>query len=499
MASILSIVIACILWGTSLFLPVKADMTGIQVIFVALIMHAFILPFFWVFPVWANFTFFRAVWYYSQSFKEKSYNDKKAKEWASFTCILMVSGIFMHILMAKAFELNIGSLIWLSSSVFLLCGIYIRSCKEVYAILCLSSLLLVFFLGGFYLYKKELNDYQYQDEQYKKFTLERKLFQGKESDLKIPILTQVKQNNLNRLEKKVKFEQTAKNLEFSKNDIIEIQFNTIIPNFEKSAEKLKCELEVGQQFSLPLPPQYIERNIFWKNYHNFAIGMPTKLESNYIYKVRSIDKRHTQIEIIQKNNQKAIYEQTLVTYAQKIYADYHRCVYGPIGYVDELSAAFKMPYSSNMLNLGGNRLDVTGKFTGSENLTKKCSWEMLSKKLYTFENKKIKFTDESFAKPILLCSENYVAVLYFRYDQSKKIDNSMELIVFHRFDLEPIDCGSWLFHFENSKIKRLLNKELTIQTLSILDKEKGNKCPDIQIELSDGFMSVEDNYLADHY
>ena len=489
MASILSIVIACILWGVSLFLPVKDGMTGFQVIIVALIMHVFILPFFWVFPVWANFTFFRAVWYYSQSSKEKFYNDRKAKEWAAFTFILMIFGILIHILMAKAFELNIGSIIWLSSSVFLLCGIYLHSYKEIYAILCLSCLILVFFLEGFYLCKKELNDYQYQDEQYKKFTLERKLFQGKESDLKIPILTQVKQNNLKRLENKVKLDKTVKNLEFSKNDIIEIQFNTIIPNFEQSAEKLKCELEVGQQFSLPLPPQYIERNIFWKNYHDFAIGMPTKLESNYIYKVRSIDKRHTQIEIIQKNNKKTIYEQTLVTYAQKIYADYHRCVYGPIGYVDELSAAFKADYLPKELN--NSSLESDGKFKHKETLMTRCTWKTSTKKVYSFEDKFFKTLDQKVLKSKLFCSEHYVAVVNFVKNKYEAVDDFLEVQFLRRATLQPIECGWLLFYLEKEQIKDLYESKLLIQKFDILDSSISRTCPEIKLTLSDGFTNID--------
>lgn len=241
------------------------------------------------------------------------------------------------------------------------------------------------------------------------------------------------------------------------------------------------------------PPVYLENKYIWYNYMNFSIGKPTIRNSNYIFRATNIDERHTKLEIQSKANNKIIYEQILVSYPWKN-SLYEGCKYGPAGYLDELLAAFKFSYQLDRFSSDA-KLAMGGEFKNNEHLSEKCSWDTLSKSLYSFENKRIKFTDEKIINPKILCSKNYVAILYFEYDLSEKIDDFLRLKVFHRADLEPIYCGSVLFPFEKSQIKKLFNEELAVQSVKILNTKKGQKCPDIQVKLSDGYVIEKNNFL----
>ena len=103
MASFISIIIACVLWVIALFLPVMGDdSNGFMLILFALFMHILILPIVMAFPVWANFTFFRAIWFYVQfnrlenkHLKRKNELQEKAKEWATITFLLMFFGMLI--------------------------------------------------------------------------------------------------------------------------------------------------------------------------------------------------------------------------------------------------------------------------------------------------------------------------------------------------------------------------------------------------------------------
>ena len=500
MASFISIIIACVLWVIALFLPVMGDdSNGFMLILFALFMHIFILPIVMAFPVWANFTFFRAIWFYVQfnglenkHLKRKNELQEKAKEWATITFLLMFFGMLIYLMLSKE-KIQLGAIVWFLSGIFLLFGIYIQQVSEKYAVLSLSALVISICSLGVLLYQYESKSAQYQDGLFQTFNLKWSMFQGRESDLPIPPLVRVKLNDLAWAEKGIKPEPQEVDLSFSKSDQIELQFQSVIPQIIDRKKKPVCELKQGQQFELPRPAQYIEHDIVWKNYRDFAIGTANKAQSDYIYRLNYVDHRHAQVEIIRKKDHKNVYIQNLVTYEH-----YDRCSYGPVGYRGELDALFKSAYSAKELN--GVSFKIEGKFAGKEKLNTACTWESRPERVYAFEGKFLKILDLSIVKPQILCSEHYIAVVNLsKDDNGEHLDDSLEVQFLHRDTFQPIDCGWLLFHLEKMDIQKLFSEEIRIKSLDILDIKNSNICPDIQIELSNSLKDVQHNYLADYY
>ena len=494
MASFISIIIACVLWVVALFLPTMGDDgNGLKLILFALFLHIFILPILWVFRVWANFTFFRAIWLYAQSsnldnkyLKRKNKLQEKAKEWATITFVFMFFGICISLIVFKG-QIQLGVIVWLLSGIFLLFGIYIKRVTEKFAVLSLSTLVISICGLGTLLYQHESKNALYQDGWYKTFDLKWSMFEGRESDLVIPPLVRVRLNDLAWAEKGIKPEPQEVDLSFSKSDQIELQFQSVIPQIIDRKKKPVCELKQGQQFELARPIQYIEHDIAWKNYRDFAIGIPNKSQSDYIYRLNYVDNRHAQIEIIRKKDYKNVYTQNLITYEH-----YNRCLYGPVGYTGELSAIFKSAYPAMELEHDG--LKIEGKFAGKEKLNTACTWESRPERVYAFEDKFLKILDLSIVKPQILCSAHYIAVVNLsKDDNGEHLDDSLEVQFLHRDTFQPIDCGWLLFHLTQQQISDLDQGKLSIQQLEILDPSISLTCPEIKLTLSNGFV-VTDRY-----
>lgn len=484
MASKISFYIAVFLFFLSWCLPAYEGIIGVGVMLTAFAYHFMILPIFIVFPVWANLTFLFTLKYYIKS----SPASDLGSIYAAVTFALMFIGVAMSLN-----KLNVGALVWLASSIFLMCAFTLKKISEIYARIILVAVISIFTFLAIQLYLYTVDEAKFQTTQSQELGLKRYLFRGKDSDFNVPALTQVSQNHSTRILNREKVDDQARDMITLIGETIEVDFNNVISVPTFSHKQASCELEPNQQHTLLYPIQYLEKGYYWRKYFNsgaVAIGIPTQQKATILYHATNLDSNYTQIKIIRKVDQHVLYEQRLVTQAE-----YTGCHYEPRGYASELNTAFEL--GLNPFEIKNNGFIPHGKFKTNEVLVAGCSWKKETHNRFQFENKKINFLDQQVLQPQLLCSDHYIAVASVEKRGVTQLETGLNLKMFQREDLQPIECGTLRYLLSESQIQAFYEGGLMMTQVTVLEERPTHaECPKVELRLSDGFVDTDYNYLS---
>lgn len=487
MASKISFCIAVFLFFLSWCLPAYEGIIGVGVMLTAFAYHFMIIPIPTVFPVWANLTFLLAFKHYLKIDVDRE-EEHLSKVWMyiTVTFFLMLVGV-----LTSLNKLNVGALIWLLSSIFLICAIALKKLLERYARVCLVAIVLMVGMLAIKIYKYEIYIAQYQIGQSQ--GLKHYLFRGKDTKMEIPSLVQVEQNHSTRILNREKVDDQARDMITLIGETIEVDFNNVISVPTFSHKQASCELEPNQQHTLLYPIQYLEKGYYWRKYFNsgaVAIGIPTQQKATILYHATNLDSNHTQIKIIRKVDQHVLYEQRLVTQAE-----YTGCHYEPRGYASELNTAFEL--GLNPFEIKNNGFIPHGKFKTNEVLVAGCSWKKETHNRFQFENKKINFLDQQVLQPQLLCSDHYIAVASVEKRGVTQLETGLNLKMFQREDLQPIKCGTLRYLLSESQIQAFYEGGLMMTQVTVLEERPTHaECPKVELRLSDGFVDTDYNYLS---
>lgn len=460
-------------------------MIGAGVMLVAFAYHIMIFPILWVFPVWANVTFFLA-W---QHYLNDALNSDKAQIYATITFVLMLVGVC-----SASSKMNVGALVWLASSIFLLSSFSLKKIEEIYARILLLVLIVMILLGAYFLYAHEKNQSRYQSLQ--NFDLKHNLFKRKDSNIEIPQLTQVQQNNANRVLNKHSIDTNALDLTVLLNETIELDFGETLYVPSNQNKTLNCSLKPGQQHDLFYPPKYLQDGYAWIRYFNsgnVAVGSPSNAQGTIIYRAKNLDSQHTLLQLIRKSDQHVIYEQKLL-----VDSGFDKCSYFPKGYEGELNSVFELDRSSPYRKFGSFKPRAT--LDALEQLTEQCSWKKVVHNTYVFEEKRINFLDRKTFSPQLLCSDKYLAVGSLTEYHAQDIENSLNIETFRRDTLEPVPCGLVRYSLSDSQKQAFLNGKLKIGMLKVIQADKFHsqydRCPVVELHLNDGDVKTDANFLG---
>ena len=485
MSSKIAIFIAIFLFFLSWCVPAVDGMVGFGVMVTSILYHFLIVPIPKVFPVWANLTFLLAVGCYFKESEMLETFESKAWMYGIVTCVLMCIGFSTAII-----KVNVGAVIWLYSGFFLILALALTKIPPFWdKIGLVLGIGLIVFLS-FKLYKNEsyVSKYQtgLQEEGLKQY-----LFRPKNSEYVIPTLTQVQQNNSYRWLNGQKVANDTVDLASLINETIELDFNKTIDVSKSKNKKAECKLKQNNQYALYFPPRYIDNGYSWRRYFNsgnIAVGYPTQHEGTVIYRSKNIDSMHTVIQLIRKADQHILYQQTLLANG-----GYDGCTYEPKQYEQELNSVFELDSSS--LNRKFGSFVSLEKFEAPEKLIEKCEWVNESFNIYIFENKKINFLNKKVFSPQILCSEHYVAVASLTEYRIGEIENTLQVEMFKRDDLQPINCGLLRYGLTKPQTDAFYKRELEIVDLTILsDKLEHAKCPYVELRLSDGHVDKDYNW-----
>lgn len=196
---------------------------------------------------------------------------------------------------------------------------------------------------------------------------------------------------------------------------------------------------------------------------------------------------HTVIQLIRKADQHILYQQTLLANG-----GYDGCTYEPKQYEQELNSVFELDSSS--LNRKFGSFVSLEKFEAPEKLIEKCEWLNESFNIFIFENKKINFLNKKVFSPQILCSEHYIAVASLTEYSVSDIENTLQVEMFKRDDLQPINCGLLRYGLTKPQTDAFYKRELEVVDVTILsDKLEHSKCPYVELRLSDGHVDKDYN------
>ncbi|MGA8882185.1 MAG: hypothetical protein WB445_00965 [Acinetobacter sp.] len=485
MASKFSLYIAVFLFFLSWCLPAYEGMIGAGVMLTAFVCHFMIFPIFIVFPVWANVSFLLAC----KNYQRYPVQSGKGQNYAAITFVLMLIGVI-----SASSKINAGALVWLLSSIFLLASFGFKRIAEAYARILLLALIILMLIGACLLYVYEKKQSRYQSP--RSFDLTHYLFKPKDSQVEIPLLTQVQQNNHYRIAQKIPADPQALDLAFLLQEAVELDFGETLYIPSNKDKKLNCSLKPNQQHDLFYPPKYLQDGYAWIRYFNsgdVAVGHPSNAQGAVIYRAKNLDPQHTLLQLIRKSDQHVLYEQKLL-----VDSGFEKCSYFPKGYKQELNAVFELDAGSLDRKFGSfiphARLDEL------EQLTEQCGWQKLAHNTYEFEGKRINFLDTKTFSPQLLCSGKYLAVGSLTEYHAQDIENSLMIETFRRDTLEPVPCGLVSYRLTDSQKQAFYAGKLKMEALKAIQADEfysqDDRCPVIELHLNDGEVKIDHNFLS---
>ncbi|WP_162626618.1 hypothetical protein [Acinetobacter sp. CFCC 10889] len=490
--AILMFFCALLIWGplALIFMIVAIPFAIITIIFMLIFPPAISVVLIIFFPILTFIFFFKTVKFYLYRGKLKltaEESDEKTKDYAIYTCGL--ANVICLGLVALQ-RLEIGAIVYTFATYLLIFAVFTRHLKTdqiKYAVAGLVVLIGSFIGCVVALYVHAQGEYQYQDRNRKSIDLQYIFFQKRDSDLKIPILMRVTQKAKNT---QTTIDPNVVDLSFSMHDLIEVQFANGSTN-----QHPKCEMKNGKNDDLFLPNTYLKEGYLWQKYYTypeFKIARPSNLKSDYIYRAKNLDSRHTYIEIIRQHDGKMMYQQKLVTYKK----DKAECIYGPKDYARELRSAFTAIDEKKAQDFWGFKKSI---MATNEQIQQPCNEQMIEPEIYKIGQNLLFLQDnQQMKRPQFLCSQNYVVSL-IEEDAYIQWSGDIDVQFFNRNDLAPIDCGRLSYHLKDEHIKKFQTGEIKIEHFNIVERDDPQDCPMVELKLSDGKVYQDHNFTYKRY